>query len=140
MRPAANVSILPNEVTPEAFEKLRNALGMAPDEAADLLDRLQAERTGPARDRERPLVVREDLPRNVQAVLEEEALDLPGVRLEHAIRREYPFGPFASHLLGYMNEISADEVRAKKQDGYRPGDLVGRVGIERQLEGYLRGR
>ncbi len=39
-----------------------------------------------------------------------------------------------------MNEISADELRAKKQEGYRPGDLVGRVGVERQLEGYLRGR
>jgi penicillin-binding protein 2 len=140
MRPAANVQVLPHELTPEAFERLRAALGMTPDEAADLWDRLQAERAGPVRDRERPLSVREDIPRDMQAVLEEAALDLPGVRLEHAIRREYPFGPFASHLLGYMNEISADELRAKKQESYRPGDLVGRVGIERQLEGYLRGR
>jgi penicillin-binding protein 2 len=140
MRPSANVSVLPNELTPESFEKLRAALRLSPDEAGELLERLQAERGGPARDRERPLSVREDISREVQAVLEEAALDLPGVRLEHAIRREYPFGAFASHLLGYMNEISADELRAKKQEGYRPGDLVGRVGIERQLEGYLRGR
>ena len=62
------------------------------------------------------------------------------MRLEHAIRRDYPFGTAASHVLGYMNEISGEELRAKKQENYRAGDLVGRVGIERQLEGYLRGR
>ena len=38
-----------------------------------------------------------------------------------------------------MNEISADELRAKKDEGYRAGDLIGRTGIERQWDGYLRG-
>ncbi len=38
-----------------------------------------------------------------------------------------------------MNEISAEELRAKKEEGYRAGDLVGRTGIERQWDGYLRG-
>ena len=31
----------------------------------------------------------------------------------------------ASHLLGFMNEVSAEEVRAKKDEGYHPGDLIG---------------
>ena len=39
-----------------------------------------------------------------------------------------------------MNEVSADELRTKKDEGYRAGDLIGRSGIERQWEGYLRGR
>ena len=91
-------------------------------------------------DREHPLLVQEDISRAAQAVLEEAGQDLPGVKLEHSIRRDYPYGTFASHVLGYMNEISADELRAKKQESYHPGDLVGRIGIERQLEGYLRGR
>ncbi|HEY4185364.1 MAG TPA: penicillin-binding protein 2, partial [Polyangia bacterium] len=140
MRPAANVSVLPRELTPESFDKLRNALALGPEDAAELWDRIQTERTSPTHDREHPLLVEEDISRSAQAVIEEEAQDLPGVRLEHAIRRDYPFGPLASHVLGYMNEISSDELRAKKQESYRPGDLVGRVGIERQLEGYLRGR
>jgi penicillin-binding protein 2 len=152
MRPSANVSVLPRELTSEAFERLRVALALSPDEAAELWDRVQTERSDPARDQahdqahdqshdgDRPLAVREDISRNAQAVLEEAAQDLPGVRLDHAIRRDYPSGPFAAHVLGYMNEISADELRAKKQEGYRAGDLVGRIGIERQLEGYLRGR
>jgi len=144
MRPAANVSVLPREVTPESFDKLRTALALGPEDAADLWDRIQTDRTAahdsPPRDRDHPLVVQEDISRAAQAVLEEAGQDLPGVKLEHTIRRDYPYGPIASHVLGYMNEISADELRAKKQESYRPGDLVGRVGIERQLEGYLRGR
>jgi len=144
MRPAANVSVLPREVTPESFDKLRTALALGPEDAADLWDRIQTERTAvhdsPPRDRDHPLVVQEDISRAAQAVLEEAGQDLPGVKLEHTIRRDYPYGPNASHVLGYMNEISSDELRAKKQESYRPGDLVGRVGIERQLEGYLRGR
>jgi penicillin-binding protein 2 len=43
-------------------------------------------------------------------------------------------------VLGYMNEISAEELRAKKDEGYHAGDLIGRTGIERQWEAYLRGR
>jgi penicillin-binding protein 2 len=144
MRPSANVSLLPRETTPESFERLRSVLALAPDEAAELWDRVQNDRADPARDqvrdRDRQIPVREDISRNAQAVLEETATDLPGVRLDHAIRRDYPFGPVAPHVLGYMNEISGEELRTKKQDGYRAGDLIGRIGIERQLEGYLRGR
>ena len=140
MRPAANVLVMPRDVTPDAFERLRVLLPLEPEEAGEIWDRIQAERHDPSRERDRPLVLREDISRNAAAVLEETAQDLPGVRLEHAIRRDYPFGTIAPHVLGYMNEISADELRAKKQEGYRAGDLVGRIGIERQLEGYLRGR
>jgi len=142
MRPSANVYVLPRELVAESFERVRTALDLAPDEAADLWERVQAERRAPVneKERERPLSVREDISRNAQAILEEAGADLPGVRLEHAIRRDYPFGAAAAHVLGYMNEISGEELRAKKQENYRAGDLVGRVGIERQLEGYLRGR
>ena len=140
MRPAANVSVMPRELTPETFERLRVLLALQPEETVELWDRIQTERREPGRERDRPLSLREDISRNAQAVLEETALELPGVRLEHAIRRDYPYGALSSHVLGYMNEITADEVRVKKQEGYRPGDLVGRIGVERQLEGYLRGR
>jgi penicillin-binding protein 2 len=140
MRPSANVLVMPRELTPEVFERLRALLSLPPEETIDLWERIQTERRDPSRDRDRPLVLAEDISRNAQAVLEETAQDLPGVRLEHGIRRDYPFGTLAPHVLGYMNEISADELRAKKEDGYRARDLVGRIGIERQLEGYLRGR
>ena len=140
MRPAANVSVMPRELTPRPSSgcgccwrcnrRRRRSCGTAsrPNAAIRAASAIGL------------CSLREDIARNAQAVLEETALELPGVRLEHAIRRDYPYGALSSHVLGYMNEITADEVRAKKQEGYRPGDLVGRIGVERQLEGYLRGR
>jgi len=139
MRPSANLWILPQVLTSESFEHVRSVLNLSPDEAVDLWDRITVDRRD-SKDREHAILVKEDIPRQAQARFEELALDLPGVRLEHAIRRDYPNGPAAAHVLGYMNEISSDEVRLRKDGGYRAGDLVGRTGIERQMEGYLRGR
>ena len=140
MRPAANVTVLAREITPDAFDRVGVALGWEPNDAAEWWDRIENERRDVNRDRERPLILREDVSRNAQAILEETGLDLPGVKLEHSIRRDYPFGAVGAHVLGYMNEISADEFRVRKEEGYRSGELVGRIGIERQFEGYLRGR
>jgi penicillin-binding protein 2 len=139
MRPSANLWILPHLLSSESFEHVRTVLNLSPDEAVDLWDRINTDRRD-AKDREHGLLVKEDIPRQAQARFEELALELPGVRLEHAIRRDYPNGSVAAHLLGYMNEISNEEVRQKKDGGYRAGDLVGRTGVERQMEGYLRGR
>ena len=140
MRPSANVSVLPRELSPEVFARLAGLLGWGPTETEEWWDRIESDRRDPSHDREHTLLVREDVPRDAQAVLEESGLDLPGVRLEHAIRRDYPYGVLGAHVLGYMNEISADELRLRKQEGYRSGELVGRIGLERQFEGYLRGR
>ena len=84
------------------------------------------------------MLVAEDISREAMAAIETGA-DLPGVKIVSVPRRSYPHGTMAAHALGFMNEISADELRAKKDEGYRPGDLIGRAGIERQWDGYLRG-
>ena len=60
--------MLPREVTPESFDKLRTALALGPEEAADLWDRIQTERSpsheAPVHDREHPLLVPEDISRD----------------------------------------------------------------------------
>jgi penicillin-binding protein 2 len=85
------------------------------------------------------VLLAEDISREAMATIET-GLDIPGVKIVSAPRRDYPFGGLAPHVVGFMNEISAEELRAKKDEGYRAGDLIGRTGIERQWEGYLRGR
>ncbi len=85
------------------------------------------------------MLLAEDISREAMAAIET-GVDLPGVKIVSAPRRSYPQGTLAAHVLGYMNEISGDELRAKKDEGYRAGDLIGRTGIERQWDGYLRGR
>lgn len=52
--------------------------------------------------------------------------------------RSYPHKAFASHLLGYMSEITDRELKSKKRV-YRPGDIVGKNGVEKKYEDYLRG-
>jgi penicillin-binding protein 2 len=73
------------------------------------------------------------------AYISEHRDQLPGVEVESEPLRRYPFGPIASHLLGYVGEISDKELEEPRFASYIRGDLVGRVGIERQYERDLRG-
>ncbi|HZL21214.1 MAG TPA: penicillin-binding protein 2 [Polyangia bacterium] len=148
VRPSYNVFVTPRLLTADSFARLRMVLGMNGDEAIDVWDRIQNGELGAAGGTgagagahlaERPVLLAEDISREAMAAIET-GVDLPGVKIVSAPRRSYPYGTLAAHVLGYMNEISADELRAKKGEGYRAGDLVGRTGIERQWDGYLRGR
>ena len=137
VRPSYNVYVTPRLLTAEGFARLRALLGMNGDEAIDVWERVQnggADAAGG-----RPVLLAEDISREAMAAIET-GVDLPGVKITSGPRRSYPMGTLAAHVVGYMNEISADELRAKKDEGYRPGDLIGRTGIERQWDGYLRGR
>jgi len=137
VRPSYNVYVTPRNVTGDSFGRLRALLGMNGDQAIDVWEKIQ---TAPrdAKTGDRPVLVAEDISREAMAAIETGA-DLPGVKIVSVPRRSYPYGTMAAHALGFMNEISGDELRAKKDEGYRPGDLIGRAGIERQWDGYLRG-
>jgi penicillin-binding protein 2 len=137
VRPSYNVYVTPRQLTAEGFARLRALLGMNGDEAIDVWERISG--GGPDAASGRPVLLAEDISREAMAAIET-GVDLPGVKITSGPRRSYPMGALAAHVVGYMNEISGDELRAKKDEGYRAGDLVGRTGIERQWDGYLRGR
>ena len=71
----------------------------------------------------------------------EEALRIIAIGGEEASRllidvgREYPLGEITAHLVGYVNEASEEEVKEK----FQLGDVVGRMGIERQYDSVIRG-
>ena len=73
-------------------------------------------------------------------LLEVELGDLPGVTVEQATTRSYHYGALAGHLIGYVNEISRNELAERRDKGYRAGDVIGRRGVERTFEEELRGR
>ena len=54
-------------------------------------------------------------------------------------RRTYPAGSVAANILGYVSEISEEELKARSEEGYMGGDLIGKSGIERTYESILRG-
>jgi penicillin-binding protein 2 len=78
--------------------------------------------------------------------LREYGVDLQGVQIERETSRSYPYGETAAHVLGYIGEISKEELegnrfRAQKSaKGYRYGDIVGKMGLEKSLEFTLRGQ
>ncbi len=74
------------------------------------------------------------------AWVETNRLDLPGIWVEVEPRRHYPAGKNAAHVLGYVGEITEELLRSWRGRGYRVGDRVGKCGVERSLEPYLRGR
>jgi penicillin-binding protein 2 len=86
-----------------------------------------------------PVVLAKDLPVATVARLSELLSELPGVDLEVQPTRDYPYGPFGSHLFGYVGAITQQEYERLKQEGYSPNDVVGKDGLEYTYDRYLRG-
>jgi len=80
-----------------------------------------------------------DAPFAVLAGVEESRSELPGIEVQVEPLRRYPNGSLAAHLLGYAGEINDSEVDSLTEQGYQPGDLYGRTGVERSYEEILRG-
>src|SRR3989344_4970449 len=53
--------------------------------------------------------------------------------------RSYPYNEAVSHVVGYIGQISEDELKSDKYTNHRPGDLIGKTGIEQEYEAELRG-
>ncbi|MFB9279442.1 penicillin-binding transpeptidase domain-containing protein [Cohnella cellulosilytica] len=69
----------------------------------------------------------------------DELVALPGVAAQKVMVRRYPLGEAAAHLIGYIGEINADELKTREAQGYKAGDLIGKTGLELALETQLRG-
>jgi penicillin-binding protein 2 len=81
-----------------------------------------------------------DLTRDELDTLAAHKTELPGVDWPAVPHRHYRAGPVLSHVVGYMNEISQDEMdRLPAGTSYALGDFVGRRGVERYFERELRG-
>jgi penicillin-binding protein 2 len=66
--------------------------------------------------------------------------DYPGVSVQTITQRTYPQGgTTATHVLGYLGDITSQELKADPKAGYAQGSLVGQSGVEEQYESYLRG-
>jgi len=87
-----------------------------------------------------PIVIKDDLSIEEVARIESNQMEFPELRLAMEPKRDYPFGPFASHVLGYLQEISLRELRIPQYQGHDVGDMIGKTGIEFQFEQELAGR
>lgn len=91
----------------------------------------------------RSLPISDSISRESAVQIQENSLDLTGFNVVTDSKRVYCMGNLASHILGYMGRISeTDEDRLESQGDtyeYEPDDRIGKTGIERVFEKYLRG-
>ena len=73
--------------------------------------------------------------------LKEHSLDFPGVEVDASFLRSYPNKAFASQVLGYVGEASQAEIdQVTSGDPIKSGDQVGKLGVEKTYDSYLRGQ
>lgn len=87
-----------------------------------------------------PIILAEDLPVPVVARLSEVLPDMPGFDVEVQPIRDYPYHDVASHVFGYVGEISASEYARLRGQGYTENDVIGKDGLESEYDSYLRGQ
>ena len=115
----------------------------------------QALTTPPQREEREPIIVREeldyhpvidDVPLEVRAAIEAHPRWFPGVRVASSTYRIYHESGFAPHVVGTRGSVSDDDLKQRTaQSGeadpldYRPGDRIGRSGVEASYDAYLHG-
>ena len=87
-----------------------------------------------------PYTFAKDVSLSTVARVEESAVRLPGVETAVVTTRNYTTGPIAPHLIGDLGPIYAEEWQELKTKGYSYNDMVGKSGIEKYAESYLRGK
>ena len=86
-----------------------------------------------------PVKLAENLPARTMFRLSEMTPLYPGLELVVEARRYYPYGAFASHLLGYIGALDEKQWQQLKTKGYRADSRAGKTGLEKMLEDELRG-
>ncbi len=118
------------------------------DETADYLGELTRQDVqailrrirDPSVNRFNPIPVQRNVSFDIVSQVEEHLLDLPGVFVQITPSRIYGMGTLASHVLGYVSEISREELDRLADEGYRSGDIIGKLGVEKSFEHHLRGQ
>jgi penicillin-binding protein 2 len=175
-RPSYDVEIVPGRVMPSArpvhyrngqaiprdpdsWPRLAEVLRLNPEERRTFEGRI---RVACASDDDKspcwhtPILVREDVPRDIVAELRQHHEELAGVDVIGVPVRFYPYKTLAAHMLGYVAEIDAEtlakyrppgfedlpreEQQRQNPLGYEGGDTVGATGVEHAWESYLRGQ
>ena len=86
-----------------------------------------------------PLRIAKDVDIKTVAQIEERSHEFPGVLIDVEPERKYVEPSNVAHILGYIGMLSDKEYEANKDAGYKLNDTIGKVGIEKAAENYLRG-
>ena len=112
--------------------QIAEGLGISKDDLQQQLDTAKYE------PKFQPVVIKPAASEADIAFVESHRADLPILELMMVQRRRYPHGEMLANAIGYVGEVSAQQL--DDSDGhYRPGDIVGKAGLERQYNDQLEG-
>jgi penicillin-binding protein 2 len=86
-----------------------------------------------------PVRIARSLTPQQMTALEEYRSQLKGIEIDVETVRFYPHGEIGGQTMGYTGELDANELKKRRPEGYRLGDVVGKMGIESAYEKRLRG-
>lgn len=122
---------------PEHLKPIAEGLNLDYEELKERLRRF--DRTRP---KYQPIIIKEELTPAELTFVEahRDPEFFPEMEVIHAQRRLYPQNQLAAHLVGYTGEVSDAELDRAEFAAYDQGDIVGKAGIERYYNDWLRGR
>lgn len=123
---------LPKEGRYAMFKRLSKILRVPLPELTKALE----ERKG---DPLTPILVKTAVHEDQVMTLYENKEQFPGVEIVGTYLRDYEYKALAAQVLGYVGEISPEELERLEKDGYRGGEKIGKAGVEAAFDSYLRG-
>jgi penicillin-binding protein 2 len=112
--------------------QIADGLGMTLDDVKQQIDAAKA------MPKFQPIVIKPEASPSDIAFIGSHRADIPVLEMLMVYRRRYPRGGFLAHASGYVGEVSAEQVEASDSK-LRPGDIVGKTGLERQYNDTLMG-
>ncbi|MFC1641172.1 penicillin-binding transpeptidase domain-containing protein, partial [Myxococcota bacterium] len=140
-RPSYNVYVVPERIDMQTtWPKAASLMGLDEEERQTTEARILKAREGPRKGQQ--TILRMDVSRDVAAALKTHELGegMPGIDVAPVPVRYYPYGELGAHLIGYMREVDPDALARLEELGYRAGDRIGAIGVERRWESYLNGQ
>ncbi len=131
-----NCSVVPHEAKKTIAQSCLIVAGILNEDPKELEERYYKRKPGAFN----TVLLAEDIDPEKAMRIEERIDDLPGFMIETRPQREYMHGESVAHLVGYIGPMIQDELDSLDSYGYRRADWIGREGIEKSYESYLRGQ
>jgi penicillin-binding protein 2 len=140
-RPSYNVYVIPGQINLEkTWPRVVQLMALDERSAASLKQKVVELKARPGSRKDQQILLKVDVDRDAVAGLLTHNKELEGVVVAPSPVRFYPYGELGAHALGYMREVDAEDLARLHDQGYRSGDRLGAVGVERRWESYLRGQ
>ena len=131
-RPGFTVSVMPlsEPISVDVINRLANLLNISVDDIKKRID----EHIGL-----NPIRIKYDVTMDIVTIIEEQKDLYPSVFIEVQPIRNYIYMDQGAHVFGYVGEINEEELARYSDSDYKTGDIIGKFGLERMYDKYIRG-